>query len=93
MASTNFGKYQAITANNTFMTIPYNTTSRGYRIYGTFSATVVIQIKRPDQATTEYSTIKTTTIADSGIIDLVGSWDIRIGTTSYTSGTVEVEVA
>lgn len=93
MAATNYGKYTAITANNTFQTLIVLSNPLQYRIYGTFSASVAIQIKRPDQADTEFSTVKTVTAPDAGILDLIGTWDVRIGTTAFTSGTVQIETS
>lgn len=94
MAATNYGRYLAITGNATYLTITAVDKPKQYRIYGTWVGTVVVQAKRPDQAASDYSTIKSvTTSPDHGIIELDGTWDIRIGTSAYTSGTVEVEIS
>lgn len=66
-------------------------------IWGTFSATVTVQLKRPDESTYRdlYDAdgeIEAFTAPFEGVMDLMGAWDVRAGCKSgeYTSGTVEI---
>ena len=94
---------EPITAALTSATTTDNLQLRGdgavvVHISGTFSATVEIEATLP--AKSAYATIHSpnktayTYTADAlQVINLPGAWDVRANVTSYTSGTVNIELA
>lgn len=70
-----------------------NVTKVGLSLYGTFEATVSVQIKRPDQSS--WRTIESLSAPTEKVYELSGRMEFRAGiaTGDYTSGTAEVEIA
>lgn len=61
-------------------------------IYGTFEAVIDIYAKRADQPDADFSLIRTVTEPMTSILDFRGDWVLRFICSTYTSGTVQVEL-
>lgn len=87
---------KAVTAQNSF-TSTMNVGEKkkiNLSIWGTFSATVVVQRKPLGTADAEYTTVFSATAAAEKIIENVGKWTYRAGvlTGGFTSGTANVRL-